>query len=278
MTKKIDTEIKVGLFVALGLGLIMLAVLLMEGSQSFFGAKPKYGAHFTAVEGLIPGAKVVLSGVTVGAIDDISFDFERRDVYVTFFVSPKSKAWIKKDSTVEIATQGMLGDKYISIQAGSAEAESLPPGSDLPQRPSKDLTQFITKGDQLMVTLNSMSVSLDRILKSFEADNRSEIFFKEMTATAKNFSAASDKLRGELNDIQLKKTVGTLNQIFEKINNGTGTLGALVNDPALYDEIRALTGGANRNRIIRNLVRQTIKDSDEKAKSSGTQPSPKASE
>ena len=48
--------------------------------------------------------------------------------------------------------------------------------------------------------------------------------------------------------------------ILEKVNNGTGTLGALVNDPGLYEDARALVGGANRNRIVRNLVRKTAKD------------------
>ena len=61
-----------------------------------------------------------------------------------------------------------------------------------------------------------------------------------------------------------------MNQIFEKINNGTGTIGALVNDPGLYDEVKALFGGANRNRVIRNLVRQTVKGSGQPA----TVPSP----
>jgi hypothetical protein len=34
----------------------------------------------------------------------------------------------------------------------------------------------------------------------------------------------------------------------------------LVNDPALYDDAKALVGEANNNRIVRNLVRQTLKE------------------
>ena len=60
----------------------------------------------------------------------------------------------------------------------------------------------------------------------------------------------------------LKKTIHDVAQIVEKINNGSGTLGALVNDPSLYEDARSLVGGANRNRIIRNLVRKTTKDGD----------------
>jgi hypothetical protein len=41
-------------------------------------------------------------------------------------------------------------------------------------------------------------------------------------------------------------------------------MGALINDPGLYDNVKALVGQANRNRILRNLVRQTLRDSETK--------------
>jgi phospholipid/cholesterol/gamma-HCH transport system substrate-binding protein len=58
----------------------------------------------------------------------------------------------------------------------------------------------------------------------------------------------------------MAKSSKSLVEILDKVNNGAGTLGALVNDPGLYEDARALVGGANRNRIIRNLVRETAKD------------------
>jgi phospholipid/cholesterol/gamma-HCH transport system substrate-binding protein len=85
-----------------------------------------------------------------------------------------------------------------------------------------------------------------------------------MSVASQNLAQLSDKLNREFDQIQLRQATRNLNQIFEKINNGTGTIGALVNDPGLYDELRALTGGANRNRIMRNLIRQTIKENKNK--------------
>ena len=69
---------------------------------------------------------------------------------------------------------------------------------------------------------------------------------------------ASVKLNNQLDGMALKSAIKNLNAILEKVNNGTGTLGALINDPGLYDNARALVGGANRNRILRNLVRETV--------------------
>ena len=48
----------------------------------------------------------------------------------------------------------------------------------------------------------------------------------------------------------------------KKIDRGEGTVGALINDTALYDDAKSLVSGINRNRIMRNLVRQTVRDGD----------------
>ncbi len=263
MKKKMETEVKVGLFVALGLGLIMLSILLLSGPQSLFSRSNHYTVHFNRVDGLLVGAKVILNGVAVGAVESIELNKEKRNIRISFTITKDSTEWIRKDSTVEIATQGVLGDKYLSIEAGSEAQPLLPPGSDIQNRPSTDIKQFLSQSDRLVLSLNEIALSLDRILKTFESDNRSDRFFKGLAATASNLSQATEKLNQEFDHLQIKSTITSLNRIMTKIDNGTGTIGALINDPSLYDDVKALFGGANRNRIMRNLVRQTVKESKE---------------
>ena len=262
MRKQMDTEIKVGLFVSIGLGLIMLAILILGGANSLFGREAKYYVHFTSVEGLISGAKVVMGGVTVGTIGGIDFDPQRGDITVEIEVQRKYGNWIRGGSQAEMLTQGVLGDKYLSLTSGNKTEPVIAPGGDIPAKASSGLAQFLTKGDQLMVSLNSIAVTMDHLLKAFETGNRSETFFSGMSSTAKNLSLATQKLNQQMDQIQLKSAIHNLNSILEKVNNGTGTLGALINDPGLYYDAKALLGGANRNRIIRNLVRKTVKDAE----------------
>lgn len=263
MRKEVELEIKVGLFITVGVGLIMLAILVLGGADSLLTRQNRYYVHFQNVEGLVTGAKVVLGGLQVGTVKGVDFDFERKDIQVELMVGRKYQDWIKKDCSAEIATQGVLGDKFISLSSGAVDSPSFPAGSEIPARPSKDITQFISKSDQLLANLNKIAGSLDKVLKSFADNNRSETFFQGMSVTAKNLSQASEKLNQELEHIKLRSVTQNLNGILEKINNGTGTLGALINDPALYYDARALLGGANRNRIIRNLVRKTVKEGDQ---------------
>jgi phospholipid/cholesterol/gamma-HCH transport system substrate-binding protein len=265
VNKQVETEVKVGIFVSIGLGLIMLAILVLGGNENLTVRKSRFTAHFPDVEGLIPGAKIVVGGIQIGTVDHVAFDDATHNIVVNFNVAKTSAEWIRKDATAEIATQGVLGDKFVLIKPGSKAEALLTDGSDIQSAPAQSLTQFLSKGDQLMANLNSITTTLDKILKNFEHNGRSEQFFSSMTATSKNLSLASEKINKELEGgLYLKSSLKNLSGILEKVNNGTGTLGALVNDPGLYDDAKALMGGANRNRIVRNLVRQTIRDSEVK--------------
>jgi phospholipid/cholesterol/gamma-HCH transport system substrate-binding protein len=253
-----EMELKVGLFVASGVTLVALAILVLGSTESLLVRKNRYVSHLPTAEGLISGAKVVLGGIPVGTVESIEFDGERRDIDVHFSVNRDSAKWVRADSSMEVLTQGMLGDKFVSINAGTLEQPEIPNGGEVTNKPAKDLSQFLTKGDQLMISLNNISVDLDRVLRAFDKDNRADIFFQNISQTSKNLTTLSEKLNKQMDTMKLHEAVRNLNSILEKINDGTGTLGALINDPALYDNVKELVGGANRNRIIRNLVRKTV--------------------
>ena len=55
---------------------------------------------------------------------------------------------------------------------------------------------------------------------------------------------------------------GRLNSILEKMDRGEGTLGLLLNDPTLYEEVKLLVGGANRSTVVRSLI-QMVTPEDE---------------
>jgi phospholipid/cholesterol/gamma-HCH transport system substrate-binding protein len=53
-----------------------------------------------------------------------------------------------------------------------------------------------------------------------------------------------------------------LNSILAKIDRGEGTLGLILNDPTLYEELKILVGGANRSGVIRTMIRLMSQDDD----------------
>ncbi len=54
--------------------------------------------------------------------------------------------------------------------------------------------------------------------------------------------------------IQALQAGARLNSILAKVDAGQGSLGLMVNDPTLYEDLKILVGGANRSRLVRTLI------------------------
>src|SRR5687767_5408123 len=93
-----NLEIQVGLFVILGAALFAMAVVLLGGSNAFWNSEKHYNVFYKEVSGLIPGTKVVLNGIRVGAVGDIDFDIKTNSIRVRLDVNSKFSHLVRKDS------------------------------------------------------------------------------------------------------------------------------------------------------------------------------------
>jgi phospholipid/cholesterol/gamma-HCH transport system substrate-binding protein len=60
--------------------------------------------------------------------------------------------------------------------------------------------------------------------------------------------------------VEARDAGSRLNAILQKIDRGDGTLGLLVNDPTLYEDLKLLLGGAQRSLLVRSLLRLSAED------------------
>jgi phospholipid/cholesterol/gamma-HCH transport system substrate-binding protein len=249
-------ELRVGVFVLIGLVATMVSIIVLGGKQSILTSVNRYRTHFEKVDGLVHGAKVTLGGLQVGSVSRISFDPQTREMLVEFTVEREYANYLRKDSTIEVVTQGVLGDKYLSVNPGDPTLPAVENQGEIPQGKSKDLSQILTSSDQLVQRLTSTAENLDRILTAFNRSNRADQFFHSLATTSKNLGELTARLNEELSQTKLKSSINHLNSILEKIDQGRGSMGAFINDPGLYDDAKALVGQTNRNRIMRNHQRQ----------------------
>jgi len=96
-----------------------------------------------------------------------------------------------------------------------------------------DLEQMIVEAKNTLQNLDELS-----------SDNK-----EKLTALIENLEATSAEL--ETLSAGLNQTNLTLNEVLTKINNGEGTLGKMVNDPSLYNNIDSLS--VNLNKLIKNI-------------------------
>lgn len=85
-------------------------------------------ARFTQVEGVVVGSDVMMSGIKVGTVSSLKIDKDTYYAVMTFSVDDSLK--IPVDSSLKIATSGLLGGKYVAINPGSSE-EMLEPNAEI---------------------------------------------------------------------------------------------------------------------------------------------------
>jgi phospholipid/cholesterol/gamma-HCH transport system substrate-binding protein len=119
MGKK-QTETLVGAFVFLGMLAILFLALKSANLASFsFDSTYPVLARFDEIGGLKVQAPVKSAGVTVGRIAAISFDNKTFQALVTLQIDRKFQ--FPADSSAKVLTAGLLGDKYIGLEAGGDE-------------------------------------------------------------------------------------------------------------------------------------------------------------
>lgn len=124
------TEILVGLFIAVGLA--SLFMLAMKASNlNIYNDDSGYEitASFDDISGLKIKSPVTMSGVRIGRVSDIKFDSEIFEAVVKIRIESQYKT-LPKDTSASIYTAGLLGEKYIGLEAGGDE-ENLQQGDKL---------------------------------------------------------------------------------------------------------------------------------------------------
>lgn len=114
-------EIGTGLFVLLGFAALFFLVTQITSREVGFGERSyRIGAAFEQVGGLKPGAPVSMSGVTVGRVESIGYDFDAYQAEVVLRIESRYDR-IPDDSDAAIFTAGLLGGQYVGIGPGGSE-------------------------------------------------------------------------------------------------------------------------------------------------------------
>ena len=141
--KKYTYETYAGLFVVIGL--ICVAYLTVKlGDVSFLKGKSyPLTAKFSDVTGLRVGSKVDMFGLEIGEIERITLDQKDQMALVEMRIQREVRVF--GDAIASIKTEGLIGDKYMSIDPGGAE-QPLPPGGTIIQtQPAVDIADIVGK-------------------------------------------------------------------------------------------------------------------------------------
>lgn len=254
-----------GIFISVLLLIVMITIFMLNKENPMFSSKINIKTQVKSAQNLKDGAAVQLKGIKVGSIQSI--EFKNLDTLeITLGVMKKYSTWIKKDSEISFKTQGVLGDKFLEISGGTEASSSVAEGDTLVTNEGSQFDQIITKSEDLVVKAGSVLSKFDKIMGKIE-DNRVEkilINLEHLTSnTNRVMSSLNDKSLGRSID-NLKTSSDSLTRITKRIEEGPGTAHALIFDQGLHEDLRTLFGGANRSKVLKYFIRESIKKEDNK--------------
>lgn len=141
--KKYAMETAVGIFVAIGLLCVGYLTVKLGNIGILEGDQVRILAKFTSVSGLRAGSTVQMYGIEVGKVDKLGMDAQYQQAQVEMLIRKDVKVY--EDAIASIKTEGLIGDKYVSIDPGGM-GDPLKPGDAIIQTQSAvDVGDLISK-------------------------------------------------------------------------------------------------------------------------------------
>ncbi|MCG8474976.1 MAG: MlaD family protein [Cytophagales bacterium] len=269
MSVTFDKELKVGIFTIVSLVLLYLGINFLSGVD-FFSSTNHYYAVYPNVEGLTESNPVKYKGVEVGNVGKITL-MEPQGVLVVLNINKQVR--LRKGADATLMTS-LTGTSSVILKNVSESAPLLHSGDTLTGITPKSLsdilestaTPLVSKLDSVLNDFKGAGTVMKQTMLRYDttsqrinellANNQEQIhrllgnlnmlsrnlngLTHELQPTLKNFHAISDSL-AQGNYKQMAKDLGTsltnLNGILEVIKRGEGTMGKLLTNDSLYNNI-----------------------------------------
>jgi phospholipid/cholesterol/gamma-HCH transport system substrate-binding protein len=230
----------VGAFVIGGLLLFAAGLFLIGNRRMLFTDTFRVYAEFKQVAALDTGAKVRVSGVDAGEVEEIRVPEGPSGRFrVRMRVRSDLRPLIRVDSIALIQNDGLVGNKFVQIQTGTEAAPAVAEGGTIQSREPFDIADLMLTMSQTLATVNTMLV---------EVKSGVDEALGAVTATASDAQVLMKNLGGEVRTIlgSANDVSRDLKLIVGNVRAGRGTVGKLVNDDALYASVRSMAADAEK--------------------------------
>jgi phospholipid/cholesterol/gamma-HCH transport system substrate-binding protein len=247
----------VGIFVMIGIAILVAGILTLGGQQKKFVKSVRLKAIFEDVAGLQTGNNVWFSGVKIGTVRRINF-YGDSQVEIEMSVEEKSIEYIRKDSKATISSDGLIGNKIIVIYGGTTQAPVVEDGDRL-------ISVMPLDTDKMMETLqenNQNLVSITNDLKSLTGriSEGKGIVGTVLTDTllGENFKIIMENLgRTAANS---NKMVAELNKFASGLNKEGNLFHDLSTDKELYQNLQESMQSLQATAANAQIMTQNLND------------------
>lgn len=244
-------KLKVGIMITIVVALMFYASF-SGGGTSIFDPKGKFVCYFENVNGLVAGAPVWMSGVEVGNVKSVDFVNLSPEQQVKLVCRVKKDVWdrLTGNARVQLGTIGFLGDKYVEVIPGVEGGTPIEEMQVIPTRDAGSAEAVFKEAEQGMGDVRAMIQNIDTLLARMNRGDGTlgklateEEMYTNMTQLLANLTRLTSDLQNNQERIigSIERTSNSVASLSEKVDNNTGTIGRLMNDPKLYDNLVAST-------------------------------------
>ncbi len=274
---KLTKEIKIALVAIVGILVMYFGINFLKG-MNLFSTNNAYYMTFDDIQGLGASTPIYADGYKVGAVDGLEYDYKENgpikvkvDINKDLRIPQGSKAEIVKD---------LMGNLQVNLLLANNPRERVEPGGIIPGAVNGGM---MDKAANLIPVVEKMLPKLDSILSSVNALladpalaaslHNVETITSNLTVSTRELNTlmaglnkqvpgmigkangvldntnrltanlASLDVQGTLNKVN--QTLESAHQFTEKLNSNQGSLGLLMNDTKLYDNLTSTMSHAD---------------------------------
>ena len=251
MKTSTSQKVKIGLFTIAGILLFVTGIFLIGAKKNMFDDTFLIHGTFKNIGGLEVGNNIRFAGINVGTVKSIKIVSDT-SIRVDMSMKSEVRPFLKIDALASIGSDGLMGDKLITIASGSAgEVNVLKSGSRIltvnPIEIDKVVAKFINvAGNAEIITreLADMAIGIREGKGSISSLLYTNKLSNSLEGTARN----------------AEKITGSFAQVASQINSGKGSVGSLIYTDSLSDGLDRTIATANTTLATANAALLTIDD------------------
>jgi phospholipid/cholesterol/gamma-HCH transport system substrate-binding protein len=274
--------LKVGLLTLAAMASIVVMSLKITQNQSGFGDHVQYKTILKDASGILEKTPIKVAGITAGRIKKI--ELQGAEALLTFEILEDIK--VTPTAKLKIKSVGLLGDKFIDMDLGAGGGDRLAEGSIIVTEGGDGMDSVMKDAGDVLREVKDIARTIKESLRDDQGNNViKEIVtnIKDMTASLKRITTGNeDKINGIVDDLKeltqqlafetdryqkdslmsdlskvgpildkVDATVSDLKIIVADVKDGKGTVGKLLRDDAVVDQVSQTLSSVNRlvNRI-----------------------------
>lgn len=220
MNKDTGSNWKLGMFVIVGLILFILTIYFVGKQQNMFGSTIHLKSKFKTVSGLKVGNNVRFSGINVGTVGEIQLVTDS-SVVVVLILQKDVQKYIKTDAVASIGSDGLMGDKVLTISPGTSSTKIVQEGEFITSKAAVEMEDLMKSVKTSVDNAGLITGELAKFTSSMNNGNGT-------LSRLMNDAALANSLNKTL--VNLETSTTEFSKFSTSMNKGNGALSKLVSD------------------------------------------------